>query len=211
VSTVPHGVLRHGAITFEPELPATKRSAIDRIATGPVEKVVVAFDAAFWPARMTQLVCSDGPVTLYWPIPVPGDGPAVLTAYATGPRAAALSLAGEDKAVEVVLADLERLFPRVPVHRLFRGARIVDWTTDENALGGYTYLPPGAVGARADLAAPDTGALFWAGSATCWQPVADTVEAAYLSGLRAARQASDLLRGSRRPARSDGARDRGRQ
>jgi monoamine oxidase len=196
ITTVPHGVLRHGGITFDPALPDSKRSAIDRIATGPVAKVIIAFDAAFWRARMTQLVCSDGPVTLYWPVPGPPDGPAVLTAYATGPRAAALSLAGDDKAVELVLADLERLFPGAPIRRLFRVARVVDWTADENALGGYTFLPPGAVGARADLAAPDTGALFWAGSATCWQPVADTVEAAYLSGLRAAREASTWLRGA---------------
>ena len=44
------------------------------------------------------------------------------------------------------------------------------------------------------FAAASTGALFWGGSETGWQPVADTVEAAYLSGLRAAREASAWLR-----------------
>jgi hypothetical protein len=62
---------------------------------------------------------------------------------------------------------------------------------DPNANGGYSFLPPGAVGARAALAASDTGALVWAGSATAWNPVADTVEAAYLSGIRAAREARE--------------------
>ena len=143
---------------------------------------------------MTQLVCGDGPVTLYWPTSYGTDGPAVLSAYATGPRAAALSSAGDDSATEIVLADLQALYPGVPVDRLVRSTRFVDWTTDPDSRGGYTFLPTGSVGAREGLAAADTGALFWAGSATHWTPVADTVEAAYLSGLRAARQVSAHLR-----------------
>jgi monoamine oxidase len=117
----------------------------------------------------------------------------VLSAYATGPRARVLSEAGADGAVERVLDDLCALYPEVPVRRLVRETRVVDWLADPFAHGGYTFLPPGAVGARADLAAADTGRLFWAGSATHWHPVADTVEAAFLSGLRAARQVSAAL------------------
>ena len=36
--------------------------------------------------------------------------------------------------------------------------------------GGYSYILPGGNGARALLAAADTGALFWAGSATQTSP-----------------------------------------
>jgi hypothetical protein len=97
-----------------------------------------------------------------------------------------------------VLGDLGRLFPGTRPHRVIRETRFVDWLTDPNAGGGYTYLPTGAIGARAALAAADTGALLWAGGATAWSPVADTVEAAHLSGLAAARRASDLL--ARSPA-----------
>jgi len=196
VTTLPHGVLRAGVVTFEPALPDTKMSALARIATGPVVKVLLRFDERFWPRRMDKLVCGDGPVTLYWPTSYGTDGPAVLIAYATGPRAAELSRAGDALAIETALDDLARLFPRVNPRRLVRAARFVDWATEPTALGGYTFLPPGAVGARQQLAAPDTGALVWAGSATVFQPVADTVEAAYLSGLRAANQVSAILRRS---------------
>ncbi|MGH7734562.1 MAG: hypothetical protein ACREOE_12890 [Gemmatimonadales bacterium] len=41
-----------------------------------------------------------------------------------------------------------------------------------------------------------TRALLSAGSTTVWSPVADTVEAAYLSGLRAGSEGS-ALRGAR--------------
>jgi len=194
VMTLPHAVLRAAVVTFEPTLPETKTSALSRIATGPVVKVLLRFAERFWPRRMVELVCGEGPVTLYWPTSYGTTGPPVLIAYATGPRAAALSKAGDALAIELVLDDVGRLFPRVDPRRLVRAARFVNWSTDPMALGGYTFLPPGAVGAREQLAAPDTGALIWAGSATVCRPIADTVEAAYLSGLRAARQVSVILR-----------------
>lgn len=210
VVTLPHGVLASGAVDFDPVLPAAKRAGIDRIATGAVAKVLLAFEERFWPRRMGQLVCGSGPITLYWPTSFATDGPPVLIAYATGPRAEALSQMGHGAAVEVALADLARHFRGARPERLLTGSRVVDWLTDENACGGYTYLPPGAVGARAQLAAANTGALVWAGSATVWSPVADTVEAAYLSGLRASREASAILTrrpgAARRPAARRGAR-----
>src|SRR6185437_7676695 len=95
--------------------------------------------------------------------------------------------------VDLVLDDLARRFPRARPRAIVTATRFVDWLCDPNAHGGYTYLPPGALGARTALAAPDTGALLWAGSATTGSPIADTVEAAYLSGLRAAGQARHLL------------------
>ncbi|MFA5889803.1 MAG: NAD(P)/FAD-dependent oxidoreductase [Actinomycetota bacterium] len=194
VSTLPHGVLTRGDIEFEPGLPAAKSDALNRLATGPVAKVLLSFEDPFWPTRASQVVCGSGPVTLYWPTSFRTDGPPTLSAYATGPRAQALSDAGAEKALDIVLDDLVRVFPGSRPRSSLRGWRFVDWMTDPNALGGYTFLPPRAIGARQDLAAPTTGALFWAGSATESRPVADTVEAAYLSGLRAARQVSSLLR-----------------
>ena len=194
ITTLPHGVLHAGVVTFEPALPQGKVSAVSRIATGPVAKVLLRFEDRFWPRRMAQLICGDGPVTLYWPTSYGTEGPPVLIAYATGPRARELSRAGDALAIELTLDDLGRLFPRAVPRRLLRDARFVDWLADPTALGGYTFLPSGAVGAREQLAAPDTGALLWAGSATVSRPVADTVEAAYLSGLRAASQVSAILR-----------------
>ena len=117
----------------------------------------------------------------------------MLTAYCTGPRAASLSLLPEDEAVAVVLADLARLFPKVdPARRLLR-ARRIDWTTDPFARGGYTFTRPGGRGARARLAASDTPALFWAGAATATSTIAETVQAAYVSGLRAASEVLSFL------------------
>jgi len=73
--------------------------------------------------------------------------------------------------------------------------RQIDWAADPLARGGYSFVRVGGAGARGLLAAADTGALLWAGAATESSPIAETVEAAYLSGLRAAGEARRLLTG----------------
>jgi monoamine oxidase len=196
ISTLPVGVLESGAVRFVPALPAPKRRALEHIRMGPVTKLLLLFAERFWPKWATSIACGAGPVTLYWPVfaGIP-DAPPVLTAYATGRRAALLARVGEAEAAEIVLGDLRRLFPRSDPARALRAFRRIDWTTDPWSRGGYTFLRHGGSGAREALARPDTGALLWAGSATESQPIAASVEAAYLSGRRAARQALRLLQG----------------
>ncbi len=202
ISTLPVGVLKSGAVRFAPELPESKQLALESVEMGPVVKLLLLFAERFWPKWLASLACGTGPATLYWPV-FHGDEqkPAVITAYATGPRAALLAKVGEEEAVEIVVSDLRRLFPKADPRRSLRASRRVDWTFDPWARGGYTFLRPGGCGARAALAAPDTGPLFWAGSATVSSPIAASVEAAYLSGLRAAGEVRGLLQaGAVRPA-----------
>ena len=194
VCTLPVGVLRSDTVRFVPELPQAKRAALEHIVMGPVVKVLLRFAERFWPHWLATLACGRGPVTLYWPVFHGDDDKSpVLTAYATGPRAALLARVGEQEAVDIALADLARLLPKADPRRLLVDARRIDWAGDPWARGGYTFLRPGGAGARARLAAADTSPLFWAGSATASSPIAACVEAAYLSGLRAAREVSAWL------------------
>jgi monoamine oxidase len=192
VCTLPVGVLQRSAVRFVPSLPESKQLALRQLTMGPVLKVLLRFEERFWPRRLAALVSGVGPVTLYWPVfygtrdPLP-----VLTAYCTGPRAAALGRVGEDEAVSICLEDLRHHFPKA-APRLVSYRRI-DWTSDPFSCGGYTFLRPGGTGARSQLAAPDTGALFWAGSATATTTIAASVQGAYVTGLRAARQAEAHL------------------
>jgi monoamine oxidase len=194
IATLPPGVLASGAVKFVPSLPESKRQALADLVMGPVMKLLFRFSEPFWPASLTNLCCGTGPVTLYWPSIEGGRrAPAVLTAYCIGPRAARLSLLSEDEAVAVVLADLARLFPGVDTRRLLLASRRIDWSTDPFAGGGYTFARPGGRGARGRLAAPDTASLFWAGAATTTSTIAETVQAAYVSGLRAASEVLSFL------------------
>lgn len=199
VSTLPLGVLQAGKVRFTPDLPETKKGAMRRLIMGPVVKVLLLFKERFWPQWLANLCCGDGPVTLYWPVfynrggPV-DDRPPALVAYATGPRAARLSRMSEDEAAATVLADLARLLPKADPLRLLVAHRRVDWAKDPLSCGGYSFIKPGCSGRpRRILAASDTGALFWAGAATQATPIAETVEAAFLSGRRAAEDVRHYL------------------
>lgn len=185
VCTLPVGVLKSGAVRFIPDLPESKRRALQHLEMGPVLKVLLHFEARFWPRRLATLACGAGPITLYWPVFYgQEDAPAVLTAYCTGPRAAALATMDERAAVAIVLEDLRRHFPEASPR--LKAHRRIDWAADPLACGGYTFVRPGGIGARARLAAPDTGALFWAGAETATTAIAAAVQGAFTSGLRAA-------------------------
>ena len=194
ICTLPVGVLSADSVRFEPELPDGKISALSDLQMGPVLKILLRFSERFWPRRLAILACGAGPITLYWPVAYrAGTDNPTLIAYATGPRAAALADVGEDEAAAIASANLGRLFPKVDAGRLLVAYRRVDWSADPLAGGGYSFVRVGGGGARKRLAAADTGALLWAGAATETSPIAETVEAAYISGLRAAAEARRLL------------------
>ena len=67
-----------------------------------------------------------------------------------------------------------------------RGAYTYDWSRDPFARGAYSYALVGGGDARAALAAPCDGTLFWAGEATHATGASGTVHGALASGYRAA-------------------------
>ena len=194
ISTLPVGVLRSDAVRFVPPLPESKQQALAQIVMGPVLKLLLRFNERIWPSWTELIACGTGPVNLYWSVFRGVEGrPPVLSAYCIGPRAAELSKVSEDEAAEIAIADLQRLFPKTDPRRALVSYRVIDWTNDPFARGGYTFLRPGGRGARARLRAADTGALFWAGAGSESQPISEIVEAAYLSGLRAAAEVNAAL------------------
>jgi len=194
ISTLPVGVLQSGSVRFAPALPPAKQQALSHLYMGPIVKLLLRFDERFWPRWMEKVECATGPVNLYWCVFRGVRGaPAVLTAYAIGPRGAALAQASEEAATDIVVEDLARLFPGTDPRRALMSCRHIDWVHDPFSRGGYTVVGVGGRGAREALRAADTGALFWAGSSTESRPVSETVETAYLSGLRAAAEVRSRL------------------
>jgi monoamine oxidase len=194
VCTLPVGVLKSRAVRFEPDLPAAKWQALNGLDMGPVLKILLRFRERFWPADLTMFGC-DGPVRLYW-TPLYGRGDdvtPVLTAYVSGHRARALSALTEADSIALAVDDLDRLFPDVKPAQLLEEARRVDWCTNPRTRGGYSFVRLGGAGSRAALAAPDTGALFWAGDGTATTTIAAVVHAAYATGRRAATEVTAHL------------------
>jgi monoamine oxidase len=189
VVTLPLGVLKAGRVAFDPPLPAAKQQAIGALNMAPAMKLILRFDEPFWDDEMTFLTAGD-PVPVWWTV---RPGAPLLTGFVTGPRAARLAAQGSAGVLEQGLAVLEGIFGAAP-RRLLADHLLVDWTADEWARGGYSSVPPGQHGMRAQLAEP-AGALHFAGEATVFANNPATVHGALHSGARAARHIIEQVGG----------------
>jgi monoamine oxidase len=186
VVTVPLGVLAAGKVTFEPQLPTRKRSAIARLGMGTLEKVALRFENTFWPERELFLFDGEGIVwseivNLHLTSNVP-----VLVALGSGRAARKAIQASDREIVEGLVAQLSRAFgspaPKVTDYSVTR------WTSDPWSLGSYSFRKVGSLASDYDdLEEPVAGRLFFAGEATSRSYPA-TMHGAHLSGLRAAEQ-----------------------
>ena len=66
IVTVPLGVLRAGAVTFDPPLPGSHASAVEHLAMGTGEKVVFRASERFGPTELADHPCSGGPGLPAW-------------------------------------------------------------------------------------------------------------------------------------------------
>jgi monoamine oxidase len=117
----------------------------------------------------------------------------VLTGWAGGPRAAALTGRGEAALLQAALESLASVFGHdmAELRSRSRLAYAHDWSADPFAGGAYSYGGVGAVEARATLARPIEGTLFLAGEAVAEKGRNATVHGALASGRRAAAQVVD--------------------
>jgi monoamine oxidase len=200
IVTLPVGVLKQDGVRFEPALPPRTREALARLVMGPVTKLVLHFRSAFW-ERVRDGSYRDGAFfhrpdaafPTFWTM-LPVRAP-LLVAWAGGPRADALAGRDEPSLVAAALDDLRILFgDEVDPRSELEAAYTHDWQRDPFACGAYSYAAVGGFDARAALAAPVDGRLFFAGEATAAVSEAGTVAGALMSGERAAGEALAALR-----------------
>ncbi|HEX7053239.1 MAG TPA: NAD(P)/FAD-dependent oxidoreductase [Burkholderiales bacterium] len=187
VITLPLGVLQSGAVRFIPSLP--KKKALQKLASGPVIRVAMRFDRAFWERRAPGVAFFHdprAPFPTFW-TPLPMRAP-LLTAWAGGPKAARLSGASGERLLARAWQSVRSVFPGAPPPA---AALVHDWAKDPFARGGYSYERVGGEGAREALAAPLEDTLYFAGEATDTEE-GGTVAGALRSGRRAARQIVEL-------------------
>lgn len=188
--TLPLGVLKAGAVRFEPAIPPEKAEAIRRLGTGHLAKVILEYDAPFWPEQQYVFGNLTGNVR---------DVPTtVVSLFKTHRRPALVILAGGDlgRAIESWTGERVRTWASEVITGLFGTApeprRVVttSWSTDPYARGSYTYVATGATPADLEaLAAPVGDRLYFAGEATVRAHWA-CMHSAYVSGLREAARIS---------------------
>lgn len=193
IVTVPLGVLKTGGIEFEPQLPARKLTAIERLGVGLLAKVVLRFDHVWW--RQDQYVTgvTRAPVS-DWPT-------VIINLAATHHQPVLVMLAGGKLGARLESGDLaEARTWAMSVLRDVFGSNVpepvsvsrTDWSRDPWSLGSYTAM---VVGSSTDdivaLGEPIGERLYFAGEATS-EGGRSTAHGAVISGLReAARIAGD--------------------
>jgi monoamine oxidase len=193
VVTLPLPVLERGRVTFEPALP-DKARALRGLRMGPVIKLGLRFDDAFWWTRERERVgfvlAPDQPFRVLWttyPVLAP-----LLIAWSAGPGADLLAELPDEAILERGLRTVQTVFNVRSAARL-QGWHLHNWQRDPFAGGAYSYVAVGGLGSQEALAQPVAETLFFAGEATVSSGHHGTVHGALASGERAAREVLGIL------------------
>lgn len=182
ICTLPLGVLKAGVVSFAPELPWSKRGAIQRMGVGLLNKVILQFPEG------TQLPAADvlgshaggggrGACSI-WVNISNVTGKPTLVGWLTGTYASVRETWPD---ADIVTEALQR-FPELP--QPVRSS-VTRWGQDPYARGSYSSFDMHSwLGDRAKLREP-TGRLLWAGEHTMDTGFA-SVPGAWESGRREA-------------------------
>ena len=156
-------------------------------------KAVLRFRTAFWETAERGLYRDvaffhprEAAFPTFWTA-LPVRAP-VMVAWAAGPKAVRLadaSEAADHRSMRCPVLRRSSVTPKAFEAEL-EGAWVHDWQRDPFARGAYSYVVVGGGKARAQLAEPLMGTLFFAGEAADTEGEAGTVAGALQSGMRAA-------------------------
>jgi monoamine oxidase len=191
VITVPLSVLQSDSLAFAPPL-ESRAVALTQVAVGQVHKVIIGFDRAPWAERVPEstLFLHDANLGFpTWWLPVDREQP-VIVGWVAGPRAEQLAGMDSRRIVGLAIDSLARLLQldRRDIEPVVTQVWYHDWSRDPYAMGAYSYIVSGGIGAPETLARPVENTLFFAGEATCSHGYNATMDGALQSGVRAAEE-----------------------
>lgn len=193
IVTVPLGVLKSGAIAFDPPLPDPHLRAVTALGFGVLSKSFFRFSRRGWDAENAfyQYLGAEPGVWPQWFSLPSAAGPIVL-AFNAGDRGRWAESASPTELMASALPIARRLFGAdvSPVE-----VRSSSWAADPYALGAYSFHAPGSgLSDRRRLAEPIGDRLYLAGEAVGVNNPA-TATGALVSGRDAAAQLMHRLGG----------------
>lgn len=187
IVTVSLGVLKNEKIQFTPSLPKSKKSAIQKMGYGNLEKVVLTFDHCFW--EDTQLIYYIEENKNGFVFPLICDfsktsGVPTLVLFYAGSFGEFLQKKSDDFIIKKAIDVLKDIFNKKNIqpknHYLSR------WSNDELFFGSYSYTCDDDVKKHIKaIAKPIKKKVFFAGEATSLKGQA-YVHGAIFSGIREA-------------------------
>ncbi len=194
IVTLPLGVLKAGAVTFDPPLPDWKQKAIQRLGMGSLDKVILRFPRQWWPDEAVLAIqpTDELPVfSSFISLTHCFDEPMLMT-FLGGQRARVWTRRPNEEIVARAIQDLRTVFgaEQVPDPT---DVFVTRWDHDIFSRGAYSFVPAGGTPEDFEqLAKPVNDRLFFAGEATI-RPYYGTLHGAYVSGLREAERVLALL------------------
>ena len=193
IVTIPLGVLKSGAITFDPPLPEGHAHAVNALGFGVLSKSFFRFDRRTWQrenAFYQYLGIPSGTQPGAWAqwLTMPAAAGPIVLAFNAGDRGRSVESSSPNDLIASALPISRQLFGdnASPVE-----VRTSSWTTDPYARGAYSFHAPGSgLDDRRQLQEPIGDRLYLAGEAVGVNNPA-TVHGAVLSGQYAA---AELMR-----------------
>jgi hypothetical protein len=187
IVTLPLGVLKSGAVRFDPPLPERKLQAIARLGMGSLTKVILTFERPFWPLNQyvfghlsRAIDKTPAEIVNLWKT----HRKPVLVMFVGGAQGRLIERWSDGDVTSWAMGILTDVFgTETPAPRKVLVTR---WESDPYAQGCYSYLALGATPDDIDaIAAPVGERLLFAGEATTRSHWA-AMQGAYVSGLREA-------------------------
>jgi monoamine oxidase len=193
VITVPTTMLANETLRFHPALP-DKRAAALALPLGLADKLFLRIDSPDDLPTETRLMgATDRTATASYHLRPFGHP--LIEGYFGGEHARALEAEGEDAFTQFALDEIAATFGS-DIRKRLHFVAVSAWDRDPLARGSYSYARIGCADARAALAAPVDGRLFFAGEASSLHDFS-TAHGAYRTGVRAATEALAALGATR--------------
>lgn len=197
VVTLPLGVLKAGAVRFEPKLPDFKLDAINTLKMGLLNKVAIRFAEPFWSGgndlSRHKHFSADRDMIDFARAELRGianilnwrryTGESILIGMTGGDNALRLEQQSDEEVWTEVVELLAKMFHGTALEPT--GIKVTRWGQDQLSGGSYSAVPTGASSTPFEALAAPIGRLCFAGEATIYEHQG-TAHGAYLSGLRAA-------------------------
>lgn len=182
IVTLPLGVLKSGAIAFDPPLSQERAERIGRMGFSAFEKSFITLDKPVDLGALNVSVAGDNPWCNLVNLSEVAGKPAVL-AYCGGDDARNAAAASEAQNRSWLLSNVRAAANDTSLAAT--GFRMSRWLTDPFALGSYSYPRKGSEpGDNEALGGRESEGLYFAGEACSKYP--STVHGALESGMRIA-------------------------
>lgn len=199
ICTFSLGVLQSDVVTFQPELPDWKQTAIEMFTMGTYTKIFLQFNETFWPTDTQYFLYADPHTRGWYPIfqslSTEGFHPEsnIIFVTVTNEFAYRAERQSDEKTKSEVMEVLRKMFPEknVPEPTAFMYPR---WSTEPWAYGSYSNWPAGTTLEMHQNLRANADRLWFAGEATS-PTYFGFLHGAWFEGQHAGRQIAHILDG----------------